>query len=66
LAAPAEYILAYRTRRDASLLVRSDEAVKQVSRDCGFDDPNDFTKAFRKRYGASPTEFRATGMYSAR
>ena len=63
---PAEYIFAYRMRRAASLLVRSDEAVKQVSRDCGFDDPNYFTKAFRKRYGASPTEFRATGMYSVR
>jgi AraC-like DNA-binding protein len=63
---PAEYIFAYRMRRAASLLVRSDDAVKQVSRDCGFDDPNYFTKAFRKRYGASPTEFRATGMYSAK
>ena len=62
---PAEYIFAYRMRRAASLLVRSDEAVKQVSRDCGFDDPNYFTKAFRKRYGR-PTEFRATGMYSAK
>ncbi|THD44454.1 MAG: AraC family transcriptional regulator [Bradyrhizobium sp.] len=63
---PAEYIFAYRMRRAASLLVRSEVAVKQVSRDCGFDDPNYFAKAFRKRYGASPTEFRATGMYSAK
>ncbi len=46
--------------------MRSDEPVKQISSDCGFDDPNYFAKAFRKRYGASPTEFRATGMYSAK
>ena len=63
---PAEYIFASRMRRAASRLVRSDEPVKQVSHDCGFDDPNYFAKAFRKRYGASPTEFRATGMYSAK
>ena len=53
-------------RRAASRLVRSERAqVKQVSLDCGFDDPNYFAKAFRKRYGASPTEFRATGMYAS-
>jgi AraC-like DNA-binding protein len=63
---PTEYIFAYRMRRAASRLVRSDEPVKQISSDCGFDDPNYFAKAFRKRYGASPTEFRATGMYSAK
>jgi AraC-like DNA-binding protein len=63
---PAEYILANRMRLAASRLVRSDEPVKQISLDCGFDDPNYFAKAFRKRYGASPTEFRATGMYSAK
>jgi AraC-like DNA-binding protein len=62
---PAEYVLNERMRRAARLLVSSGAAVKQVSRDCGFDDPNYFAKAFRKSYGASPTEFRTTGMYAA-
>jgi AraC-like DNA-binding protein len=61
---PAEYVLNERMRRAASLLVSSGAAVKQVSRDCGFDDPNYFAKTFRKSYGASPTEFRTTGMYA--
>ncbi len=61
---PAEYVLNERMRRAASLLVSSGAAVKQVSRDCGFDDPNYFAKAFRKSYGASPTEFRTSGMYA--
>ncbi len=61
---PAEYVLNERMRRAASLLVSSEAAVKQVCRDCGFDDPNYFAKAFRKSYGASPTEFRTTGMYA--
>jgi AraC-like DNA-binding protein len=30
---------------------------------CGFDEPNYFAKVFRRFFGASPTEFRATGMY---
>ena len=55
-------------RRAASRLVRSDESRSraETSHNCGFDDPNYFAEAFRKRYGASPTEFRATGMYSAK
>ena len=61
---PAEYVFNERMRRAASLLVNSGANVKQVSRDCGFDDPNYFAKAFRKSYGASPTEYRTTGMYS--
>jgi AraC-like DNA-binding protein len=63
---PAEFVLVERMRRAASLLVSSAVSVKQVSRDCGFEDPNYFAKAFRRRYGASPTEFRTTGMYANR
>jgi AraC-like DNA-binding protein len=62
--APAEFVLAERMRRAASLLVSGAPSVKAVARDCGFDDPNYFAKAFRRRFGASPTEFRTTGMYS--
>jgi AraC-like DNA-binding protein len=61
---PAEYVLNERVRRAASMLVNSGAPVKQVSRDCGFDDPNYFAKVFRKSFGASPTEFRTTGMYA--
>jgi len=51
-------------RRAARLLVGGGESVKQISGDCGFEDPNYFAKAFRRAYGLSPTEFRTTGMYS--
>src|SRR5208337_2304348 len=54
---PAEFVLAERMRRAASLLVSGAANVKAVARDCGFDDPNYFAKAFRRRFGASPTEF---------
>ena len=61
---PAEFVLAERMRRAASPLVSSASSVKEVSHDCGFEDPNYFAKAFRRRFGVSPTEFRTTGMYS--
>jgi AraC-like DNA-binding protein len=63
---PASYVLAERMRRAASLLVSGAASVKEVSRACGFDDPNYFAKAFRRSFGASPTEFRTTGMYAGR
>jgi AraC-like DNA-binding protein len=53
-------------RRAASLLVSGAASVKEVSRACGFDDPNYFAKAFRRSFGASPTEFRTTGMCAGR
>jgi transcriptional regulator GlxA family with amidase domain len=62
---PAEYVLNERMRRAARLLVSGQANIKQISGDCGFDDPNYFAKAFRRTFGASPTEFRTTGMYSA-
>jgi AraC-like DNA-binding protein len=63
---PAAFVLTERMRRAASLLVSGLASVKQVSRDCGFEDPNYFAKAFRRSFGASPTEFRTTGMYADR
>jgi AraC-like DNA-binding protein len=32
---------------------------------CGFEDPNYFSKVFRRVYGTNPTEFRTTGMYAS-
>ena len=63
---PASFVLTERMRRAASLLVSGEASVKQVSLDCGFEDPNYFAKAFRRSFGASPTEFRTTGMYAER
>jgi transcriptional regulator GlxA family with amidase domain len=63
---PAAFVLTERMRRAASLLVTGAASVKQVLRDCGFEDPNYFAKAFRRSFVASPTEFRTTGMYADR
>jgi AraC-like DNA-binding protein len=63
---PAEYVLERRLETAARLLVRGAvQSVKEIAILTGFADPNYFAKAFRRRYGLSPTEFRTTGMYSS-
>lgn len=48
------------TRLEAAkrLIERTDENISQIAFAVGFGDPLYFSKAFRKRFGASPTEYR--------
>jgi AraC-like DNA-binding protein len=63
---PAEYVLRRRLQRATKLLTKAaDLSVKEVAVMSGFEDPNYFAKVFRRYFGASPTEFRTTGMYSS-
>ncbi|THV20522.1 AraC family transcriptional regulator [Peteryoungia ipomoeae] len=63
---PAEFVLQKRLQKATKLLTKSAQlSVKEVSIMSGFEDPNYFAKVFRRHFGASPTEFRTTGMYSS-
>lgn len=63
---PAEFVLRKRLQRATKLLTTTARlSVKEVAVMTGFDDPNYFAKVFRRRFGASPTEFRTTGMYAS-
>ena len=63
---PAEFVLRKRLQRATKLLTKAAElSVKEVSSMSGFEDPNYFAKVFRRHFGASPTEFRTTGMYAS-
>ena len=63
---PAEFVLSERMRRAAKIFVINDSiTIKEVANLTGFGDPNYFSKVFRRFFGASPTEFRTTGMYAA-
>jgi AraC-like DNA-binding protein len=63
---PAEFVLRKRLLRATKLLTKTAHlSVKEVSAMSGFEDPNYFAKVFRRFFGASPTEFRTTGMYSS-
>ncbi|MEO1486807.1 MAG: AraC family transcriptional regulator [Bacteroidota bacterium] len=55
---PGKYFLNKRLERAKNLLLNSQDRVSDICFDSGFGDVSNFTKAFSKKYGMSPTEFR--------
>lgn len=53
-----------RRRRSASLLVETDRPVKAIAGDLGYQEAENFTRAFRAWYGISPAAFRAAAHAS--
>ena len=52
-----EYLDRYRMERAAELLRLEDTSVYMVALSVGYSDPLAFSKAFKKRYGVSPSQF---------
>jgi AraC-like DNA-binding protein len=61
---PARYIRDARLAR-ARAMLRDGEAVARAGRLSGFADPGTFTRAFRRRYGCTPSEFAGAAEQSA-
>lgn len=55
--APGKYIIKKRLEHAAELLVTTKLRVSEICYDCGFGDVSNFTKAFSKAYGISPSEY---------
>jgi len=55
---PGKYIQHQRLEKAAQLLTISNQQVSEICFDCGFGDISNFTKAFSKKYGCSPSKFR--------
>lgn len=55
---PARYINSVRLKKASQLLVESKITVTEIALECGFDDPNYFTRLFKKNYGRSPSAYR--------
>ena len=55
---PHRYLLHTRMRRALTLLVTTEQSVKQISAHVGFHDPSHFGAAFRKHVGRSPQTVR--------
>ena len=51
---PHDYLLRCRMRHSAQLLEDPDSQVKNVAYECGFDDPAQFSRLFKKKIGVSP------------
>ena len=53
------YIKEYRLEQSAVELVRSGKSVTEIAQNAGYDNASKFTEAFKKRYGATPSDYRA-------
>ncbi|MDI2125501.1 AraC family transcriptional regulator [Yinghuangia seranimata] len=59
---PKEYIVRTRLSRAKRLLLATDQPVREVARNVGYDDAAYFTRLFTRRVNQSPTEFRKSGQ----
>lgn len=57
---PLNFIQEQRVARAKLLLASTDLAIKEVCYDCGFSDPNYFTRVFKMITGVSPQRYRAS------
>jgi len=55
-----DYITQHRLGMSASLLRQTDHKLEVIAHQCGFASANYFCRAFRKRYGITPAQFRRT------
>jgi AraC-like DNA-binding protein len=61
---PYEWILQARIRRARRLLATTTLRVKEIAGQVGFDDPFQFSRAFRLRTGSSPRRFRQAHAFA--
>ena len=54
-----EFVMGVRMKKAAELLLATQLPVAEVGRRVGYREPSRFSKAFRRTYGVSPSEFRA-------
>ena len=58
-----EIIVGLRLEKAKQLLIRQpDCSITQIAYDCGFEDPDYFSRAFSKQFGVSPSGFRKMGI----
>jgi AraC-like DNA-binding protein len=57
--APMTYLADWRMRLAAERLRDTDDAIGRIARDLGYRSDAAFSAAFRRRFGTSPTMFRA-------
>jgi AraC family transcriptional regulator len=56
---PKAYVTRLRVERAAFCLLAHESTVARVAADCGFQNPETFIRAFRRRFGKPPSEYRS-------
>lgn len=55
---PFDYIIDYRLRQSASLLMESHQPIVEIAQETGFSSQSYYAKCFKKKYGCTPKEYR--------
>ena len=61
---PIHYLNEQRLLKSTAELLNEGKSIAEIARECGFDDYNYFSRAFRRRYGMSPREYRKMRIYN--
>ena len=56
------YLKEYRLEQAAVELVRGSAAITDIAQNAGYDTASKFTEAFKKRYGTTPSQYRANAI----
>jgi AraC family transcriptional regulator len=62
---PKAYVTRLRVERAAFCLLAHESPVSEIAASCGFPRPETFIRAFRRRFGRSPREYRVSGRADA-
>lgn len=60
------YVKEYRLEQAAVELVRSEKTVTQIAQNAGYDNASKFSECFKKRYGKTPSIYRADAKSAAK
>jgi AraC-like DNA-binding protein len=53
-----EYLEIKRLERSKEMIAEGNKSLKQISKAIGYDHPNNYSRAFKRRYGISPSKWR--------
>ena len=53
-----QFLLDYRLEKSIEMLKDNNKTIQDIAIECGFNDANYFSKAFKKRYLMSPTSLK--------
>lgn len=61
-----EYLTVFRLSRANELLDMTDESIEEIANNCGYNDPLTFSKAYKRKYGVTPTQHRKIDRQNAK
>lgn len=62
---PMAYLRQFRMERAGELLTQTSRPVREIARDVGYPEPEQFSKVFRRAYGCSPRDYRQSALRQA-